>query len=97
MTRYRMESSVVDTRRATAQVEVGSHAAQYGKETETLYRSRRGRWYLEHTFNWCEDNRQLDYAEWLSPQEAAKRLSEAGHDDYTNWPEIAEVIDQVTE
>lgn len=43
----------------------------------TLYRSRRGRYYVEYESNWQETPRR---AEWVSPEEAARFLILCGYD-----------------
>lgn len=44
---------------------------------QALYRSRKGRYYVEHTSQ-CQGSR--DYATWVSPEEAAAWLALNGHE-----------------
>jgi hypothetical protein len=81
MARYRMEDGVVvDTRNATASWQEKedwdgrnfiSRATGSQWEHQTLYRSRKGRYYIEHTSQWQGSR---PYAEWVSPQAAAEWL-----------------------
>lgn len=44
---------------------------------QKLYRSRKGRYYIEHTSQWQGSN---PHAEWVSPQEAARWLLANGEE-----------------
>ena len=81
MSKYRMQDgTVVDTAKATAhwmeqtrfdgsnQVSVNTNDQW---THETLYRSRKGRYYIEHSSQW---QGSLDWAEWISPERAAAWL-----------------------
>ena len=102
MARYRIEGTVVDTNNATKMWEEttrwnGSNhisiptGSQW--EHETLYRSRKGRYYLVHQSQW---QGSATFAEWISEQEAARWLSQCDYDPAKEGIP-AEVIDQVTE
>lgn len=94
MKRYRLENTVVDTEKASRSYKLGSRSCGYGACTRTLYRSRRGRWYVENFYNWTEDNKTLDNAEWVSPEEAARLMLAAG----LEVPdELKKVADEVSE
>lgn len=104
MARYRIEDKVVDTDKATADVPLSEVRVSYGYDSPRLYRSKRGRWYLVHDYNWCEDGRTLDYAEWLSPEEAVRLLLENWGDadailaqTQAEWPELADALTAVAE
>ena len=58
---------------------------------ENLYRSRKGRYYVEHYSQWQGAH---DYATWVSPEEAAAWLT---LNDYSIPAELAEAADRVTE
>ena len=81
MTRYRMDDgTVVDTELASAQwdedprwdgnnmISVPTGSQWYH---QTLYRSRKGRYYVEHTSNWQGSR---PHVEWISREEAARWL-----------------------
>jgi len=81
MARYRIDGTVVDTDNATASWDEGTRwdgrnhislATGSQWDHEELYRSRRGRYYLIHTSQW---QGSTPYAEWVSPQEAARWLA----------------------
>lgn len=58
---------------------------------QTLYRSRKGRYYIEHTSQWQGSH---DSVEWVSKEEAVRWLLSNGH----SLPdELAELEDQVSE
>ncbi len=100
MARYRIENSVVDTDNATATYEEEtyhdghnyiSQATGSQWDHETLYRSRRGRYYLVRSSQWQGSRNS---AEWLSPQESARWLLSQDHD----LPEdLAEYEDEISE
>jgi len=81
MSRYRMsDGMVVDTDNATAHWEEAtdwngnnhiSRATGSQWDHQTLYRSRRGRYYIEHTSQWQGSQA---HAEWVSNEEAARWL-----------------------
>src|SRR3990167_1943646 len=78
--RYRIDDTVVDTDNATATYQcrdehdgrnrVCVHTGSQW-EHQMLYRSRRGRYYLAHLSSYQGSR---DYAEWLSPEAAARWL-----------------------
>lgn len=78
MARYRMENCVVDTGRATQSWEEArdhdgnnfiSRATGTQWDHETLYRSRKGRFYKECTSAY---QGSTPHAEWVSPEEAVR-------------------------
>ena len=82
MARYRMDDgTVVDTDRASARWEearrwdgrnqISVNTGDQWKH-QTLYRSRRGRYYVEH---WSQWQGSTAHVEWVSPQEAARWLT----------------------
>jgi hypothetical protein len=86
MTVYRIENSVVNTENATRSWEEdtrfnGSNHISVATGSqwthETLYRSRKGRYYVEHTSQW---EGSTPHAEWVSPEEAARWLLANGHE-----------------
>jgi hypothetical protein len=95
-TRYRIEDAIVDTTKATYTHKLESVKKGYGHDRRSLHRSRKGRWYLVHDHDWCEDGRDLDFAEWVSPAEAV-RLILADGGDLPDYPEIAAATDDVVE
>ena len=100
MSRYQIEGSVVDTEKATHRYTGKARKAGYGHISDDLYRSRRGRWYVIHDHSWCEDGRLLDYAEWVSPEEAVRLLLLGGMDEeeiVTVHPDLADALAQVSE
>lgn len=80
MARYRIDGFIVDTANATAKWgedtrwngnnHISVHTGSQW-EHQTLYRSRRGRYWIEYTSQW---QGSTPHAEWLSPQEAARWL-----------------------
>lgn len=80
MARYRLEGSIVDTKNAAAYWDEATrwngnnHISVNTKsqwEHQTLYKSRKGRYYVEHT---SQRQGTSPIAEWVSPQEAARWL-----------------------
>lgn len=81
MSRYRMsDGTVVDTANATQTWEEDTFFDGHNRiskatgsqwEHQTLYRSRRGRYYIERTSQWQGSR---DSAEWVSNEEAARWL-----------------------
>lgn len=81
MARYRMEGdTIVDTEKASkswneATFWNGNNHISSATNTqwthETLYCSRRGRYYVVYSSDW---QGSVDHAEWVSPQEAARWL-----------------------
>jgi len=81
MSRYRMsDGSVVDTANATAHWEEDTYFDGHNRisratgsqwEHQKLYRSRKGRYYVEH---WSQWQGSRDTAEWVSNEEAARWL-----------------------
>lgn len=86
MTRYRMDDgSVVDTDRATAQWADAqdydgciyvSRATRSQWHHQQLYRSRKGRYYVEHSSQWQGSRAHV---EWVSREEAARWLISHDH------------------
>jgi hypothetical protein len=94
------DETVVDTARATATYEEEtlwggqnhiSRATGTQWDHETLYRSAKGRWYIEHTSQW---EGKLPSAEWVSPEKAAAWLVLMGAE---VPPELEEAAGKVTE
>lgn len=87
MARYQMDDgTVIDTKNATASWEEDTRwdgnnhvSVATGSQWvhQTLYRSRKGRYYLETVSQW---QGQLPHAEWVSPQEAARWLLANGEE-----------------
>lgn len=86
MARYRIEGTIVDTDNASQSWQEARYHDGHNfisKATgsqwthQTLYRSRKGRWYIEHTSQWQGSR---DSAEWVSPQEAARWLLANDHE-----------------
>lgn len=85
--RYRMEDgTVVDTDKAKAKYTSASDwdgRNNINRPTrdqwtdQTLYRSRKSRWYIVHTSCW---QGALPYATWISPEEAAAWLALNDHE-----------------
>ena len=94
--RYRIEDTIVDTDKASACFSIPARKTGYGEDRGDLYRSKKGRWYLVHDFSWCVDTGLIDYAEWLSPQEAARLIVLHGGD-LAEWPELKKVESDVLE
>jgi len=100
MARYRIESTIVDTENATrswpeARYHDGnnfiSRATGSQWTHQTLYRSRKGRYYVEHTSQW-QGSRA--HAEWVSPEEAARWLLTNEHE---VPPDLAHCVEEVSE
>ena len=99
MTRYRMDdSTVVDTANATKSWDEDtfhdgrnriSRATGDQWTHETLYRSRRGRYYVEHTSQWQGTH---PYAEWIGPERAAAWLALNGHEIPADLQVAAEAV-----
>lgn len=101
MARYRMEDgTVLDTDRASR---AWSETASFDGHNmvsdvtgsqwthQTLYCSRRGRYYIEHTSQWQGSR---SYAEWIGPETAAAWLLACSHD----LPDdLAAVAEEITE
>jgi hypothetical protein len=86
MSRYRIEGTIVDTENATQSWDEEtrfdgrnhvSKATGSQWEHETLYRSRRGRYYVVHTSQW---QGSMPHAEWVSPEQAARWLMLMEHE-----------------
>ena len=100
MSRYRIENSVVDTDNATANWSQGTFwdghnhiSVATGSQwvDQTLYRSRRGRYY---TVTRPRIDGQRDFAEWVSPEEAARWLLANGHEVPADLQEAAEGVSE---
>lgn len=94
--KYEIEGSIVNTENATHQIEADRRPAQYGHVDRTLYRSRRGRWYVASVYNYSMDGRSIDYAEWVSPEQAVRFIEMAGGVS-TAFPGLAAAADNVIE
>ena len=101
MARYRMsDGTVVDTENASQHWDEATRwngnnhisvATGSQWEHQTLYRSRRGRYYIEHTSQW---QGSTPSAEWVSNEEAARWLLANEHEVPA---ELSEVAEQVSE
>ena len=101
MSKYRTEDgTIVDTDRATAHWEEDTRwdgHNQISRATgsqwthQTLYRSRKGRFYTVHTSQW---EGAQDHVEWVSPQEATRWLLINGH---PIPEELTQFVDDVEE
>jgi hypothetical protein len=100
MATYRMEDVVVDTDNATNHwKEQRDHDGSnlLGRSSESqwsyqhLYRSRKGRYYIVHK---SADTRMREYAEWVSPEEAARWLL---LNDYEPLDELQKAVERVAE
>ena len=100
MAKYRIENIIVDTDNATAHWNEAkrwdgrnhiSVATGSQWNHETLYRSRRGRFYVEHESAWQGSTPR---AEWVSPEEAARWLLANEHEVPA---ELAAAADSVSE
>lgn len=101
MARYRMsDGMVVDTANASRRWEEATRwdgrnhisvATGSQWEHQTLYRSRRGRYYVEHTSQW---QGSAPTAEWFSREEATRWLLANDHDVPA---ELKTVADDLTE
>lgn len=101
MSTYRMEDgTVVKTENATdsweEETDFDGHN-QISRATgsqwnhQTLYRSRKGRYYIEH---WSQWQGSRAHAEWVSPQEAARWLLQQDED----LPDdLSQFVEQVSE
>jgi hypothetical protein len=98
MATFRIEDSIVKTENASASWDEGtrwngsnriSRATGSQWAHQTLYRSRRGRYYIVHSSQW---QGTLDHAEWVSPQEAARWLLENGREIPDDLLEHAESV-----
>lgn len=107
MNRYRMsDGTIVDTDNASAswqertQFDGSNHislATGSQWNHQTLYRSRRGRYYVEHTSQWQEGS--TSSAEWVSNEEACRWLlvNEYNPKDKEFPDELKELVEQVSE
>lgn len=108
MTRYNMsDGTIVDTSKSSKQWKEETEwdgnnhiscATGCQWDHETLYRSRRGRYYVVHDSQYqC----RREYAEWLSNEEAVRWLSANGYFDDDSTEEIPEeltkLVDELTE
>ncbi len=101
MTRYRMDDgTVVDTKNATQHWEENrrwdgrnniSVATGSQWEHEELYRSRKGRYYLEHTSQWQGSR---DSASWVGNRAAAKWLLANDHELPEDLAPLAEEVSE---
>lgn len=101
MSTYRMEDgTVVKTENASNSWEEASdwdgnnhisRATGSQWAHQKLYRSRKGRYYVEH---WSQWQGSRAHAEWVSPQEAARWLL---HNDENLPDDLAQYADEVSE
>lgn len=86
MSKYRIEGVVVNTENATESYEEATRwngnnhisvATGSQWDHQTLYRSRKGRYYVEHTSQW---QGSAPHAEFVSPEEAARWLLANEHE-----------------
>ena len=100
MTRYRLDGTVVDTDNATqswSEETDWDGSNQIGRVTgsqwnhQTLYRSRKGRYYVEHTSQWQGSR---PHVEWVSPEEATRWLLLM---DQEVPEDLAQYVDEVAE
>lgn len=96
MSRWNIEGTIVDTDRAVYKHRLDSVRAGYGTISDVICRSSRGRWYVVHDHSWSEDGRVLDFAEWLSPEEAARRLL-LELPELPDYPELRQAADKISE
>lgn len=103
MTKYRMDEgfSIVNTEKATASWQEGRRwdgsnwiSLATGSQFlhQTLYRSRKGRYYLEHTSDW---HGSRSSAEWVSAKAAVRWLLANEHEDIPE--ELQQHVDAVEE
>jgi len=100
MARYRVENTIVNTDNAVRSWEEAtrwdgsnhiSKATGTQWDHETLYKSRKGRYYVEHTSQWQGSTPR---AEWLSPEAATRWLLQNDHE----LPEdLEQYADEVSE
>jgi hypothetical protein len=100
MARYRVENTIVNTDNAIDSWEEAtrwngnnhiSKATGTQWDHQKLYKSRKGRYYVEHTSQWQGSTPR---AEWVSPQEAARWLLQNDHE----LPEdLEQYADEVSE
>jgi hypothetical protein len=92
------DGTVVDTENSTQQWSEATRwnghnrisvatGSQWGHQT--LYRSRRGRYYIEHSSQW---QGSLDSAEWVSNEEAARWLLANEHEIPEELAKVAEAV-----
>ncbi len=101
MSRYRTEDgTVIDTDNATASWEEArdwngsnhiSRATGSQWNHQKLYKSRKGRYYIEH---WSQMQGSRAHVEWVSPEEAARWLL---HNDETLPADLEKYADEVSE
>lgn len=101
MARYRMDDgTVVDTQNAQAFWTEAkdwdgrnhiSRATGTQWNHQTLYKSRKGRYYIEHTSQWQGSR---PHVEWVSPQEAARWLI---HNDHELPEDLKQYEEEVSE
>ena len=98
MSRYRIDGTIVDTANATSSWQEAedwdgnnhiSRATGSQWKHETLYRSRKGRYYRVRTSQWQGSQR---YAEWVSRHEAARWLLAQDEDLPADLADVAEEV-----
>jgi hypothetical protein len=100
MATYRIEDSIVKTDNATAKWDEETRwngnnhvsvvtGSQWNHQT--LYKSRRGRYYIECTSQWQGSTPR---AEWVSPEEAARWLLVCGYKIPADLQKVAETVEE---
>lgn len=98
--RYNIEGTIVDTSKADAKWNEEtdwngnnhiSRATGSQWEHETLYRSRKGRYYIEHESQW---QGSMPSARWVSREEAAHWLMLMEHEIPEDLQEYADAISE---
>ncbi len=100
MSTYRIENTIVNTENASKSWPEGrdwdgsnwiSRATGGPWEHETLYRSRKGRYYVELDSDW---QGSISHAEWVSPQEATRWLLRNEHELPADLQQHAEEVSE---
>ena len=100
MSTYRIEGTIVKSENSTAHWDEEtdwngnnhiSRATGSQWHHQTLYRSRKGRYWVENTSQW---QGSMDSAEWVSPQEAARWLLLMGHELPEDLKEVAAEVEE---
>lgn len=106
MSRYRMsDGSIVDTDNASRSWDERTEFDGRNQVSvvtgdqwlhQTLYRSRKGRYYVEHSSQW---QGAREHVEWVSNEEAARWLLQCGYNPGNpQFPEeLEDLVDQVME
>lgn len=101
MSKYRMDDgTVVDTSKASEYWDEARDFDGHNKigrssgsqwDFQTLYRSRKGRYYIQHTSSW---QGRRDHVEWQSPEDAARWLI---HNDIELPEDLAHLEEEIVE